>query len=121
MRAFVSVLAGLAVFAGCAAVWWFYWPIWQVEAQVKTKLPEARAPLFSNVTYNRATHAACGYVKAGNAPNGPVTKTHFVLTPDGNLQLDPNAAVRGTTLQQLEALRKHATYLGLVYTHCPAG
>ena len=121
MRAIVSILAGIAVFAGCAAAWWFYWPVWQVQTQVKTKLPDARSPLFSNVTYNRATHAGCGYVKAIHGPNGAVAKTHFVLMPDGNLQLDPNASVRGTTLQQLEALRKHANYLTLVYTHCATG
>jgi hypothetical protein len=118
MRAIVSILVGLAVFAGCAAAWWFYWPVWQIEARVKTKLPEARAPHFTNVTYNRATHAGCGYVNANNGTGGAVRKTHFVLMPDGSLQLDPNDPVRGTTLQQLEVLRKHANYLTLVYTHC---
>ena len=125
MRALVSILVGLAVFAGCAGAWWVYWPLWQIESRVKTKLPEAKTANFSSVTYNRATRSGCGYVDAqvgAGAPAGsPTGKRHFILMPDGKLEFDPDDRLRGSSLQQLQALQKHANYLSLVYTHCAAG
>ncbi len=116
MRALMAILGGLAVFAGCAGAWWFYWPVWQVESQVKNRLPDARSAQFSSVTYNRATRAGCGYVTTQDS--APAGRTHFILMPDGTLRMDPETQVRGTTLQQLEALKQHASYLSLVYMHC---
>lgn len=121
MRALVSILVGLAVFAGCAGAWWVYWPLWQIESQVKTKLPEVKTASFSSVTYNRATRSGCGYVDAQGGAGSPSGKTHFILMPDGKVEFDPNDRVRGSTLQQLQALQKHANYLSLVYTHCATG
>ena len=48
----------------------------------------------------------------------PHGTTHFILLPDGSLKFDPSDRVTGTTLQQLEALRKHSDYLALVYARC---
>ena len=117
MRAIVCILAGLAVFAGCTGAWWVYWPTWQVEARVKAKLP-IRGATVSSVTYNKATGVGCGYVKTASAPSG---RTHFVLMPDGSLKLDPDDRLRGSTLEQLEILKKHTDYLALVYTRCAHG
>lgn len=115
MRALMSILGGLAVFAGCATAWWFYWPVWRIESQVRTKLPSASLADFSSVTYNRATRSGCGYVMTGQGSTG---RRHFILLPDGKVEFDPQAQVRGSTLQQLQALQMHANYLSLVYAHC---
>ncbi|VTU35983.1 hypothetical protein [Variovorax sp. PBL-E5] len=115
MRALVCTLVGLAVFAGCTAAWWFYWPVWQVEMQVKRKLPASGVAAFSNVTYNRSTRTGCGYLNATGAPRAEM---HFILMPDGSLKFDPDERVQGSTLQQLEVLRRHVDYLALVYARC---
>ncbi|MDM0065011.1 hypothetical protein [Variovorax sp. J31P207] len=117
MKAVASILAGIAVFAGCLAAWWFYWPAWKVEAHVREQLRVGTAT-FSGVKYNRVTGAGCGYVNAGNSRGLPQGTTHFVLLPDGSLKFDPSDRVTGSTLQQLEALRKHSDYLALVYARC---
>src|SRR4051812_49039853 len=107
MRALVSILVGVGFFVSSIAVWWFYWPVWKVETNVRMQLPGGFAA-FSGVRFNRATGAGCGYVNAGNRPGAPQGKTHFVLLPDGSVRFDPNDRVTGNTLQQLEAMRKHA-------------
>lgn len=117
MRALVSILAGVTLFVSSIAVWWFYWPVWKVETNVRKQLPDGFTS-FSGVKFNRTTGAGCGYVNAGNRPGAPQGKTHFVLLPDGSVKFDPADRVTGSTLQQLEALRKHADYLALVYARC---
>lgn len=117
MRALASIVVGVALFAGCLAAWWFYWPVWKVESHVRGQLSTGWAT-FSGVKYNRATGAGCGYVNAGNVRGVPQGTTHFILLPDGSLKFDPSDRVTGTTLQQLEALRKHSDYLALVYARC---
>ncbi|MBO9516112.1 MAG: hypothetical protein J7549_18505 [Variovorax sp.] len=117
MRLLVSILTGTALFAGGLAVWWFYLPVWKVETNVRSQLPDGFAT-FSGVKYNRATGAGCGYVNVGNRPGLPRGTTHFVLLPDGSLKFDPDERVSGSIVQQLEALRKHADYLALVYARC---
>lgn len=117
MRVLVSALVGIALFVGCLAVWWFYLPVWKVETSVRKQLPDGFAT-FSGVKYNRSTGAGCGYVNVGNRPGLPRGTTHFVLLSDGSLKFDPDDRVTGTTLQQLEALRKHTDYLALVYARC---
>ena len=118
MRASISILAGIAVFLGAVAGWWFYWPVWRVEAQVRSQIAPADFARFSSVKYNRVTGTGCGYVDAGNGSGAPAGKTHFILLPDGSLKFDPNDRIAGSTTQQLEALRKHADYLALVYARC---
>jgi hypothetical protein len=115
MRALVCTLVGLAVLASGIASWWFYWPVWRVEMQVKRKLPPATVAAFSNVTYNRSTGTGCGYLSASGAPRGEM---HFILLPDGSLRFDPDDRIQGSTLQQLEILRRHVDYLALVYARC---
>jgi hypothetical protein len=117
MRAMASILVGLALFVGSIAAWWFYWPVWKVESHVREQLPTGFAT-FSGVKYNRATGAGCGFVNAGPSHGGPQGTTHFILLPDGSLKFDPSDRVTGTTLQQLEALRKHSDYLALVHARC---
>ena len=117
MRALVSILVSVALFVSSIAVWWFYMPVWNVETNVRKQLPDGFAS-FSGVKFNRATGAGCGYVNAASIPGAPHGKTHFVLLPDGTVKFDPNDRITGTTLQQLEALRKHADYLALVYARC---
>ncbi|MGJ7506031.1 hypothetical protein [Variovorax sp. GT1P44] len=117
MRALVSIVVGIALFVGCLAAWWFYWPVWKVEAHVREKLP-AGAATFSGVKYNRSTGAGCGFVNAGSIAGGVQGTTHFILLPDGSLKFDPTDRVTGSTLQQLEAIRKHSDYLALVYARC---
>ena len=121
MRVFICLLVSVTVFAACLGGWWFYWPTWQVEARVKSRLPEPGAASFSGVVYNKKTGTACGYVSAQDARGGPAGKTHFILMPDGELRLDPKDPIRGNTLQQLESLRKHADYLSLAYARCQVG
>jgi hypothetical protein len=117
MRALVSILVGIALFVGSLAAWWVYWPVWKVEAHVRQQLPAGSAT-FSGVKYNRSTGAGCGYVNAGNSFGAARGTTHFILLPDGSLRFDPPDRVTGTTLQQLEAIRKHSDYLALVYSRC---
>ena len=117
MRVFVSLLASLAIFAACIGVWWYHWPIWQVEARVKSRLSDPARASFSGVVYHKSTGAACGYVNGRD----PSDKTHFILMPDGEVRFDPKEPVHGSTLQQLESLRKHADYLALAYAHCQPG
>ncbi|MDM0107055.1 hypothetical protein QTH97_19070 [Variovorax sp. J22R24] len=117
MRALTSILVGITLFVGCLAAWWFLWPVWKVEAHVRQQLPTSFAT-FSGVKYNRATGAGCGYVNAGNSQGVLHGTTHFILLPDGSLKFDPSDRVAGTTLQQLEAIRKHSDYLALVYARC---
>jgi hypothetical protein len=121
MRVFLCLLASVTVFAACLGGWWFYWPVWQVEARVKSRLPEPAAASFSGVVYNKKTGTACGYVSASDPRGGPTGKTHFILMPDGELRLDPKDPIRGNTLQQLESLRRHADYLSLAYARCQVG
>ncbi|MDM0073448.1 hypothetical protein QTH90_03590 [Variovorax sp. J2P1-59] len=117
MRTLVSILTATAIFAGCIAAWWFYWPIWRVESHVREHLRTGVAT-FSSVKYNRATGAGCGYVNAADSRQAPSGTTHFILLPDGSLKFDPSDRVTGNTLQQLEAIRKHSDYLALVYARC---
>ncbi|VTU32876.1 hypothetical protein H6CHR_03889 [Variovorax sp. PBL-H6] len=121
MRVFVCLLASVSIFAGCVGAWWFYWPVWQVESRVKSRLPQPRTANLSGVFYNKATGTACGYVSAQDPGGSPGGKTHFILMPDGELRLDPKDPIEGNTLQQLESLRKHADYLALVYASCQRG
>ncbi|VTU37170.1 hypothetical protein H4CHR_04102 [Variovorax sp. PBS-H4] len=119
MRVFVCLLATIAIFAGCVGAWWFYWPVLQVESRVKSRLPEVAS--LSGVFYNKKTGTACGYVSAHDPGGSAAAKTHFILMPDGDLRLDPKDTIQGSTLQQLESLRKHADYLALVYASCHRG
>lgn len=118
MRALVSILVAVALFVGSLAGWWFYWPVLKVEAHVRDKLPSAASATFSGVKFNRTTGAACGYVNAGSNAGPAHGTTHFILLPDGSLKFDPTDRVTGSTLQQLEAVRKHSDYLALVYSRC---
>ena len=121
MRALVSILAGLTVFVGLMGAWIFYGPVWQTEFRVRSQLSSADLFTdFSEVKVNRATGAACGYVDAGHGStaSGPSGRTHFVLLPDGSVKFDPHGSVTGSTLQQLQALKKNAEYLALVYARC---
>lgn len=120
MRVVACLLASVVIFAACIGGWWFYWPIWQIEARVKSKLSDPRTASFSKVVYNKKTGTACGYVSA-QEPGGVPARTHFILMPDGELRLDPKDPIRGSTLQQLESLRKHADYLALAYARCQPG
>ena len=120
MRVFTCLIASLAVFAGCIAAWWFYWPVWQVESRVKRQLTDAAAVRFSGVVYDKRTRTACGYVDA-RPQGGAAGRTHFILMADGDVRFDPKDPIRGTTLQQLEGLRKQADYLALAYAHCQRG
>ena len=70
MRVIVCILASISVFAACVGGWWFYWPIWQVQSHVKTRLPEARFAEFSGVTYNKSTGTGCG-LRACRRPQRP--------------------------------------------------
>jgi len=121
MRVIVCILASISVFAVCLGGWWFYWPIWQVESQVKNRLPEARFAVFSGVTFNKSTRTGCGYVRADDRSGRFADGTHFILLPDGDVKFDPKDRIRGTTLQQLESLRNHTDYLALVYDRCAPG
>ena len=121
MRILLSILAGLGVFVGLTGAWWAaqpVWQTWQIEAKVKTRLPAAVPAKFSGVTYNKATRTGCGYVRTAEHPGATPVRTHFVLLPDGNVMLDPSDRLQGTTLQKLEVLSKHASYLALVYNRC---
>ncbi len=120
MRVFVCVITSFVVFAGCIAAWWFYWPMWQVESRVKSRMTDPAAARFSGVNYDKRTGTACGYVNAA-APSGQGGRTHFIVMADGDVRFDPKEPVRGTTLQQLEGLRRQADYLALTYAHCQRG
>jgi hypothetical protein len=121
MRVFVCLFASLAIFAGCVGGWWwFYWPTWQIEARVKSRLSDPRAARFSGIVYDKKTGTACGYVSAQGTGGAPA-RTHFILLPDGELRLDPKDPIVGSTTQQLESLRKHADYLALAYARCYSG
>ncbi len=118
LRLFICFAASLSVFAASIGGWWYYRPIWQVEARVKAMLPVSDKAHFSGVTFDKSTGTGCGYVDA--EPNDRSRgRTHFILMPDGSLKFDPKDRVQGTTLQQLESVRKHAEYLALVYSRCP--
>jgi hypothetical protein len=121
MRVFLCLLVGVMVFTACLGGWWFYWPVWQVEARVKSRLAEPASASFSGVVYNKKTGTACGYVNTSDTGGSQGGKTHFILMPDGELRLDPKDPIRGDTLQQLESLRKHADYLSLAYARCNMG
>lgn len=124
MRILLSILAGIGVFLGLTGAWWAaqpVWQAWQVEAQVKTRLPQASPARFSGVTYNKTTRTGCGYVRTAQGPGAAPVRTHFVLLPDGNVMLDPSERLQGTALHQLEVLSKHASYLALVYKRCAQG
>ncbi|MDR6535130.1 hypothetical protein [Variovorax soli] len=121
MRVILCLLVSVMVFAACLGGWWFYWPVWQVEARVKSRLPEPARASFSGVVYYKKTGTACGYVSAPDARGGPAGKTHFILMPDGELRLDPKDPASGDTLQQLESLRRQADYLTLAYARCQVG
>lgn len=118
MRVIVCILASISVFAACVGGWWFYWPIWQVQSHVKTRIPEARFAEFSGVTYNKSTGTGCGYVRADDRSGRVSGRTHFILLPDGDVKFDPKDPISGNTLQRLESLRKHTDYLALVYDRC---
>jgi hypothetical protein len=120
MRVLACLLAGLAVFCGCIGAWWFYWPVWQVESRVKSRLADPSAARFSGVVYDKRTGTACGYVNA-RPQGGQAGRTHFIVMADGEVRFDPKDPVRGTTLQQLEGLRRQADYLALAYAHCQRG
>jgi len=120
MRLFACLLISASVFAACLAGW-FYWPVWQVESRVKSRLSDAAAVRFSSVVYNRKTGTACGYVNAQHARGGPAGNTHFILMPDGELHLDTIVPPHGSALQQLASLRQHADYLALAYARCGRG
>ncbi|GAA4342096.1 hypothetical protein GCM10023165_23480 [Variovorax defluvii] len=117
MRLFTCLIVSLAVFAGCIAAWWFYWPAWHVESRVKSRLTHPAAARFSGVIYDKHTGTACGYVNA-QAQDRPAGRTHFILMADGEVRFDPKDPIRGTALQQLENLRKQADYLALAYEYC---
>ncbi|WP_076998822.1 hypothetical protein [Variovorax sp. KK3] len=126
MRVLVCLIASIAAFVGLIAAWWFYWPVWQVESRVKSRLADPAAVHFSGVVYDKRTGTACGYVnpmaQGGQGANGGSGgKTHFILMADGDVRFDPKDPVRGSTLQQLEGLRKQADYLALAYAHCQRG
>ncbi|VWX63480.1 conserved exported hypothetical protein [Burkholderiales bacterium 8X] len=117
MRILICVLGGLLTSAACMAAWWFYWPVVQAEWQVQARLAGAKDVRISKLTYNRDTRTACGFVTAAASPHPP--QTHFIALPDGTVRLDPSDRLRGTSLQQLEALKRRTEYLSLVYERCP--
>jgi hypothetical protein len=121
MRVVACLLATVAIFAACLGAWWFYWPVWQVESRVKSRLSEAGTASLSGVFYNKQTRTACGYVSGQDPSGASGGKTHFILLPDGELRLDPKEPIQGNTLEQLERLRKHADYLALAYANCRRG
>ena len=108
------LLAGAAALAG----WWFYWPIYQVQSEVRARLSDPESARFRDVSFNRAKRAGCGWVNAKNRMGGYVGNTHFIIFPDGDLRFEPADTEFGSSEQKIENLQKQINYLTLVESNC---
>lgn len=115
----LTTAALLFVAIAVAAGWWFYWPLHQVQAQVKRGLNDPDSAQFSNVTFSRSTKAGCGLVNAKNRMGGYVGATAFVLTPEGAVSFAPREVVSLTPEDKLKALKEELAFLELAEKHCP--
>jgi hypothetical protein len=102
-----------------AAGWWFYWPIHQVQTQVKRGLNDPDSAQFSNVTFSRSTKAGCGLVNARNRMGGDVGATAFVLTSAGDVSFEPREGVSLSLEDKLASLKEQLAFFEFAAKHCP--
>ena len=74
---------GLALTCGLAAVYWFYYPIYQIQNIVRDALKDSDSAKFSRVMFDHQTNAGCGQVNAKNQLGGYVGSKVFVASLGG--------------------------------------
>lgn len=117
--AIIFTVAVVAVAAAAIVVWKIFQPVWQVESNVRARLKDPDSAKFSEVTFNAAKGAGCGYVNAKNSMGGYTGTSHFVLLKDGALHFAPSGdETEGTLDQRIDYLKKKIAYLQLVDDYC---
>ena len=121
MKLRVAILS-LFIIAGAAAaatIWSTRQPVWDVESNVRAQLKDPDSAKFSEVTFNRAKGAGCGYVNAKNSMGGYTGASHFVLLKDGVLHFAPSGSpTEGTLDERIEYLNKRIAHRQLVNDYC---
>jgi hypothetical protein len=113
---FSGVVLLMLVAVGFGA--WWYWPIYQIELDVKSRLNDPESARFSDVSFNRTKRTGCGFVNAKNRMGGYIGKTHFIIFPDGDLRFEPSDDGYGDPERRIESLQKRINYLTLVDSNC---
>jgi hypothetical protein len=101
------------------AAWKIKGPVWRVKSSVRENLKDPASAMFTQVEFNPATGAGCGFVNAKNGMGGYTGRTHFVLDKRGSVNFEPpRDDGEGTIEQRLESLDKSLAYNTLVLEQC---
>lgn len=113
--------AAVLLSAAIAGGWWFYWPVHQVETQVRARLNDPESARFSGVTFNRTKSVGCGLVNAKNRMGGYVGDTYFIIFPDGDLRFEPAEPSSSGDVEKLAALKEQLNFRTLMSSNCAFG
>jgi hypothetical protein len=113
------ISSAIAVSGAALAAWKIKGPVWRIESGVRENLKDPASAMFTQVEFNPATGAGCGFVNAKNGMGGYTGKIGFILDKDGSIRFEPpRDDGEGTLETRLENANKSLAYITRVIEQC---